>query len=246
VHTVARAVDTVLCLLPFEPECYAGTRVRALFVGHPAARVQAVPKGPGFVVGLAPGSRPSEVAAHWPAFRAAAERIRARRSDVRFQIAVAPTIDPAALEGLDAVRCRGVAEAAVGAHAFLVATGTATIELAARGIPMVAACRVHPLTWAVGRRIVRVRHLALPNLLAGRTVVPEHVQCLDPMAMAADVLRVACDPAMPATLREIAERLDGEGAAERIAAEVYRAGSEQVTVPNAASQRPHGVLAHLS
>lgn len=223
VHAVARSVDVLACLLPFEPALYAGTGVRAVFVGHPAARITDEPRGDGLVVGLAPGSRPSEVAALWPVFREVARRLGARAPDVRFRVAVAPTVAPATLPGLeDAVRCEGIAQAARGCHVFLAASGTATIELAARGIPTVVAYRVHPLTWSVGRRLATVRHLALPNVLAGRAIVPEHLQRLDPAAIAADVLRLSGPDGVPVgrALREIARTLRGDGAADRIADEV--------------------------
>jgi lipid-A-disaccharide synthase len=103
---------------------------------------------------------------------------------------------------------------------FLVAAGTATIELAARGIPMVVAYRAHPVTWEVGRRLVRVRHLALPNILAGRGIVPEHLQELDPQAIAEDLLRVAGDQGLGAELRAVADTLEGERAVVRIAGEL--------------------------
>jgi len=220
---VAKSVDVLACLLPFEPALYDGTGVRAVFVGHPAARLVEDARGEGLVVGLAPGSRPSEVTALWPVFREVAERIGARVPGARFRVAVAPTIGAEALPGLPhAERCDGLAAAARGCHVFLAASGTATIELAARGIPTVVAYQVHPVTWEFGRRVARVRHLALPNVLAGRAVVPEHLQHLDASAIAADVLRLSGPDGVPVAraLREIAATLRGDGAAQRIADEV--------------------------
>jgi lipid-A-disaccharide synthase len=237
VRRVAESADVLLCLLPFEPAWYVGTGVRAVFVGHPAARLHDEAPGEGLVVGLAPGSRESEVAALWPVFQAVAERIRRRRPEVRFQVAVAPTIG--SLPGsTGTLQCKGVAEAARGAHVFLTSAGTATVELAARGIPMVVAYRVHPVTWALGRPLLRIRHVALPNLLAGRELVPEHLQDLDPDAIADDVLRMA-GSGVGGALREVAATLEGDRAAGRIAQEVsamlHRRGSQQVTWPKAAS-----------
>ena len=73
-------------------------------------------------------------------------------------------------------------------------TGTLTLELTALGVPMVAVYKVHPVTWSVGRRVVRgVDHLALPNILAGRGIVPEHLQDLSPWHIAQDALTLLGD-----------------------------------------------------
>jgi len=240
VTEVARAADLVLCLLPFEPAWYLGTRVRAEFVGHRAAWPLGAPPpdgGDAPVVVLAPGSRPSEVHALAPPFAAAAAHLRGRVPGVRFRVAVAPGLDAARLADLPGERREGLRAALEGAHAALIATGTATVKAAAAAVPFVAAYRVHPATWAFGRTVARVRHLALPNVLAGRALVPEHLQHLDPAAMAEDLHRLL-DPSGRATarsLRALSAGLDGEHAVERIAARIegrlQRGGSQQVTRP---------------
>jgi len=241
---VATAADAVLCLLPMEPPLYAGTGVRAVFVGHPAAYAPGAtpPEGSGpLVFGLAPGSRPSEIEALWPVFREVAQRLRRRFPDCRFAVLVAPTIDRRLLAGLEATFYDDVGAATAAAHVFLAASGTVTVELAAHQTPMVVAYRVHPATWAVGRVLVRgVRHLALPNVLAGRTVVPEHLQRLDPEAIAADLVRLA-GPAGEAQRRDLAAivaRLRGEGSVERIADEIERFLRPPVAYSEGASSGP--------
>jgi len=187
VRRLARAVDEVLCLLPFEPD-HLAPHVRAVFVGHPAAALRprrAVRPGrPTFA--LAPGSRPGEIRRLWPVLRAVARRLRERHPAAGFVVPRAPSVPPAALGGLDAVFVDRMADVA-GADAAVVASGTATLELAALGVPMVVVYRVHPVTHAIARRLVRVPYLALPNLLAGRARIPEFVQDLDPSAIAAAV-----------------------------------------------------------
>jgi len=223
VRRVARSADAVLCLLPFEPAWYAGTGVVADFVGHPAAwplgrsRVRGDGEPP--VLALAPGSRPAEIAALWPTFREAARALRRRRPDLRVRVAVAPTVSGETLAGVGTLRA-GLRAAVVDADVALVAAGTATLECAAAGVPFVAAYRVHPLTWALGRRLVRSPFAALPNVVAGERLVPEHLQHLDPEVLAADLARLLGSEgdAVARRLSALAAGLRGEGASERIAA----------------------------
>ena len=103
-------------------------------------------------------------------------------------------------------------------QAALVASGTATLELAVLGVPMVVAYKVHPSTYLLGRWLVKgVEHIALPNILAGRAIVPAHIPRLDPAALAADLLRVAGDPDLPAELTRVRDSLGGLGACRRAA-----------------------------
>jgi lipid-A-disaccharide synthase len=189
VRSVARSVDALMCLFPFEPALYAGTGLDVTFTGHPAVdrqrqRPRTAGNGPSFA--LLPGSRPSEISALWPTFLEVAKRLRERFPECGFVVPVAPTVDRADLIGLDATFVDEVS--AVDADAALVCSGTATLEIAAARIPQVVVYRVHPLTWALGRLLVRgVRHLALPNVLAGREVVPERLQELDPAVLADDL-----------------------------------------------------------
>jgi lipid-A-disaccharide synthase len=225
---VASAADAVLCLLPLEPPLYAGTRIRAVFVGHPAAyapKTTRPPRSGTPVFGLAPGSRPSEIKALWPVFLEVAASLHRRFPECSFSVLVAPTIDRRALGGLEADFHDDVGTAAATTHVFLAASGTVTVELAARHTPMVVAYRVHPMTWAIGRVLVRgVRHLALPNVLAGRAVVPEHLQRLDPEAIAADMARLtgSLGDVQCRSLAPVVARLRGEGAMGRIVDEVER------------------------
>jgi lipid-A-disaccharide synthase len=102
------------------------------------------------------------------------------------------------------------------ARGALTKSGTVTLELAVMGVPQVVAHCVHPMTWALGRALVRgVRHIALPNVLAGREVVPEHVQWLDPNRLAAEL------QALPETQPIPLDALGPPGAAAR-AAEALR------------------------
>ncbi len=219
---IADSVNVLLCLLPFEPALYEDTSLDARFIGHPALASllehRVPPTRPPTFAWL-PGSRPQEVAALWPAFRSAATELRVLRPDARLVVVRAPGVSPAQLGGIHADVVPHLADVA-GASGALVASGTATIELAAMGIPMAVAYRTHPITWALGTRLVRgVRDLALPNVLAGRQIVPEHLQDLHPASIARD-LAALLGPAgdrQRAELATVTHMLAPQGAATRAA-----------------------------
>jgi lipid-A-disaccharide synthase len=213
---LASSMSALLCLLPFEPALFEGTSLPAYFVGHPAAVGVPEPRPERLTFLLAPGSRPEEIRRLWPVCRRVAQRLRVRHPDCRLVVPVAPGMDPCALGGLDAERVTGWPSA----HAALVASGTATLELAARGIPMVAIYQLHPITWFLARQLVTgVAHVSLPNILAGREVVPEVLQRLDPDALA-DQMHALLGPRgrrQCAELAAVVSTLDGNQA-------VFRAG----------------------
>lgn len=217
---LAQAVDTLLCLLPFEPPLFLRHGVRAVFTGHPAADRERARSGPPGVV-LAPGSRPGEIARLTRALNQVAERITCAWPDVEVRVPVAPSVGEVALPGR---RYASVDEAAIGAIGAVVASGTVTVELAALGVPMVAVYAVHPLTWSLAKRLVRVPHVALPNVILGDRVVPEHLQRLDPEALWTDLqrLRGPDGARQRAALAEVTRQLQGAGAVNRAAAEVLR------------------------
>ena len=125
-----------------------------------------------------------------PDFLAAAQTIRAAKPKARFVLpipaALAPLLPtlPSHVQtvppGIEALR---------GARAALTKSGTISLELAAMGVPQVVAHRVHPLTYWIGRQVVRgIRHISLPNILAGQEAVPEFVQHFTPAMLAQAVL----------------------------------------------------------
>lgn len=212
--SVARAFDTLLCLFSFEPPLYAGTGLRAVWVGHPAVdRVRPSAREPG-VLAVFPGSRPSEKRRHLGVFLDAARRLGAR--EVLLAEAPGTTLDPATLP--PGVRVVPGPEALARADRALTKSGTVTLELALAGIPSVVAHRVHPLTYWIGRALVHgVNHLALPNVLCREGVVPEFVQDFDAERLAA-ALREAPEPPGE-RLRAI---VGPPGVADRAADEVLR------------------------
>jgi len=181
---VAAAYDQLLCLFPFEPALYAGTSLDARWVGHPVVDRVGPSRRDERVIAIFPGSRPSEVAQHLEVFLDAARRLAPKEllvaSPTPFEVPGATVVPPEeALARADRALCK---------------SGTVTLELCAARIPFVVAHRVHPLTWWLGRALVRgIRHLSLPNILAGREVVREFRQDLDP-ARLAHALAVADEP----------------------------------------------------
>jgi lipid-A-disaccharide synthase len=133
-----------------------------------------------------PGSRRQELRRHLGPFQAAAAALHAARPGARFTWVVPEELAGALPQGLAVAHSLDAVHDARGA---LSKSGTVTLELAARGIPLVVAHRVHPLThWLARRLVTGVDHIALPNLLDPAHPVPEHVQELDPATLARALL----------------------------------------------------------
>jgi lipid-A-disaccharide synthase len=196
---MARFLDLVLCLLPFEPEVYDQAGLRALFVGHPLAdQLPLVPDRAGArrdldiapdarVVALLPGSRGGEVARLGDDFAGTAGWLAARRPDLTFLAALAGPRTRAAFQAALARRAPGVTvrivegrtrDVLTAADVVLVASGTATLETLLCKRPMVVAYRLGGLTAFLlrGLKLLKAPFFAQPNLLAGRLVVPELAQ----------------------------------------------------------------------
>jgi len=199
VRTIGRAVDLVLCVLPFETAFYAAHDVRAVFVGHPladripwrsdpaAARAALGLAADGALLAVLPGSRRGEVTRLGPPFAATLAWLHERRPDLRFVApmagaAVRQAFEQALLDHAPGVPVRlvdGRAQEAIAASdAVLLSSGTATLETALVKRPMVVAYRVAPLTGWLLRdlKLVKTEFFSQPNLLAGRALVPEFFQ----------------------------------------------------------------------
>jgi lipid-A-disaccharide synthase len=199
VRKIARAVDLMLTLFPFEAAFYRDHGVPVRAVGHPLAdaiplrsdslaarRALGLP-GPDQapVAALLPGSRWGEVSRLGPLLLDTAVWLNARRPDLRFVLPAATPRLHEALAAMQAERApalpltlaQGQSRMAMAAaDVVLLASGTATLEAMLLKRPMVVAYRVAPVTAWLARRLVRVSHFALPNLLAGRELVPEFIQ----------------------------------------------------------------------
>jgi lipid-A-disaccharide synthase len=189
---LARDLDLVLAVFPFEVDFWRRAGAAVTFVGHPLLDItKPTARDVRAALGIAdgeklllilPGSRRMEVAALWPAVAEALPRIMERVPEVRPVVAPAGSLGPDILEMYAPVPAgvRTTEEAAVdlmaAADAAIVASGTASLELAILGTPAVILYKVNTLTWELGRRLVYVTHLGLPNIIAGRPIVPELLQ----------------------------------------------------------------------
>lgn len=229
---LARGVDRLAVILPFEMEVFATLGLEAEFVGHPLAehpwpnragarQALGIPEGER-VLAVFPGSRRQEVQRIWPAFRDAALTLLRTGDCDRVLVAGTPAGE---YPGQGPIEVRpGVADQLLAAaDAALVKSGTTTLQAAMTGTPMVVAYRVHPITAAIARRVIRVPWISLVNLVAGRPVVPELLQReASPLRLAEELrpLLQANHPAARAqreALAEVRERLGPGGAAERVA-----------------------------
>jgi lipid-A-disaccharide synthase len=198
IRAIREAVAHMLVLFPFEEQIYRDEGIPVSFVGHPLAdmipvetdraalRAQLRLPLDGRVIALLPGSTQSELAYHSDLFIAAAKLILQSLPECRFLVPLATRETRGLFEAalyrnqanqLAFVPLFGHAQDAMtAADAVLVASGTATLEAALLGRPMIIAYRLSPLTFAIARRMVRTPWIGLPNILAGEFVVPEFLQ----------------------------------------------------------------------
>jgi lipid-A-disaccharide synthase len=239
VRKLARRCDAVAVIFPFEEPILRAAGVNARFVGHPLVdRLADFQKGrprdelarelgldPGRpVLGLLPGSRHNEVERNWPVLRETARLLRESLPELQVQLVVASTLAAEPFEAPDWLRVvRGRSHDAMAVSTCLIsAAGTATVEAAILGVPLIVAHVTSPVTFELARRIARVPSSCMVNLIAGDGVVPERIQAhARPAALAALVARLLRDPAareeMRARLAGAVAKLGPPGAAERVA-----------------------------
>lgn len=242
---VAARTDAVCSIFPFEADILRRYGAKAYFVGHPSVDLvraetsrEAFRREAGFdpdrsLVALLPGSRPQELKALLPVMLEAAllmQREQARRNEEELQFVISPAghVDGAMVEAMAPKELKTVRvilgqtyECVAAADAAMVASGTATLETALLGTPQVGVYRVSPLTWQIGRRLIRVPSVMLPNIIAGRRVIPELLQDeLTPERLAAECRR-CLNPETAERMRrdyeEIGRRLGEPGVARRVA-----------------------------
>ena len=201
IRLVQNFVRRMLVIFPFEEPFYRENGVKAEFVGHPLAELPlpAISREHFAVenhlnpartwVGVLPGSRPKEISDHLPTMLEAARRLaqQAEPEGLDFMVPLAPTLNTAQrAQVLKMVKDHGggltvrlVEDARAvlfHARASVVASGTATVEAALIGNPFVVVYRVSAVTYAIAKRLVKVPHVAMANLIAGKRVVPELIQ----------------------------------------------------------------------
>ena len=237
VKAMQRDIDLLLAILPFEKAWFAkvAPNFNVQWVGHPVLdrirKVDVAEPNPNFVA-LLPGSRKTEVEKHLPVLWEAARLMGRDRPGLKF-ILLSPneTIQKYALEMLAKFPAPnftfeynvGYAISHLSRCALaLVASGTASLECALVGIPQIVVYRVHPLTYAVGRRVVKVNYLSIINVMANEAVVPEFLQDnLEASAVAQEGLEILNNPqrreAMKRRVAQIVATLGEPGASKRAA-----------------------------
>lgn len=238
IPTLGTLLDTLYCLFDFEPELFRGYPVDARFVGHPLVEVVKPecdraaffaetgldPTRP--LVALLPGSRTGEIERLLPPMAELARRWRAARPEVQWVLPVAPTLDPAFVRAhagdapITLVRDRPYA-ARAHADAALVASGTATLETALLGTPFAIVYKLNALTYELAKRVVKVPHFGLANVVARREVAPELLQGeVNPERLGVELARLL-EPEtarrIRAELGEVRGHLGEPGAAGRVA-----------------------------
>jgi lipid-A-disaccharide synthase len=232
VRKMASFIDLVLCIFPFEADLYAASGLRAVFVGHPMIerlekRKIDLHRDPD-LIGLFPGSRSREVRQIFPVMIEAARRLLQLNPTLRFQVAAAS--EGLAREMNEQLANRHAIGIAVGqtatimqrAFVGIVASGSATLEAAYFGMPFVLIYKVAWPTYIAARLVVNVDFLGMPNLLAGKEVVPEFIQHeAKPDAIVKAVRLLMEDPSardrMISDFNAIISKLGGTGASKRAA-----------------------------
>ncbi|TLM66195.1 MAG: lipid-A-disaccharide synthase [Deltaproteobacteria bacterium] len=242
VKKIAAVVDSLAAILPFEPEFYRGLPIRVEYVGHPLLDEFRIDRerdaflaGIGIdggrpVVGLFPGSRRSELHYNLGVMLDAAALVQRRQPDVAFLLPVAPTLERSAIEAqllqrqLPVTLVDGnIYDVANACHAVLAVSGTVTLQIALAGAPMAIVYRMSPLTYAIGKRLVKVPYIGLANIVAGEGVVREFIQeRATADNLAGEILHILHDPGYAAQLRQGLSKVRGllgtPGCSGRVAA----------------------------
>lgn len=232
---LSRDADAIAVILPFEADLFQAVGGRATFVGHPlleseptslrsemtASELGLDPSRP--ILALFPGSRRQEIRRHWRLFLKTGEALRQRMPKLQLAVGRAPSIPAEELRSPGVTLVEDGDSLLTLATAALVKSGTTTLQAALAGVPFVTVYRTHPLTFALAKRLVRVPHIALANLVAGERVVPEVLQGEATPARLSTLLLPMLDLKSPdrnvmlSGLDRIRRALGSPGAAGRVA-----------------------------
>ncbi|HEX7707052.1 MAG TPA: lipid-A-disaccharide synthase [Thermoanaerobaculia bacterium] len=237
VRHIARYVDRMLVIFPFEEQLYRDHGVPVTYVGHPLIEQLAgvgkpSKQGAALRVALLPGSRRMEIAALLPAMLEAVSILR-RERDVEAYVIQAPTIDHDELEQVMArsgvqvpILPHDRGEGIAAADVSLSSSGTATLESAVLGTPVVVMYRLSRATYALAKALVRLPYFSLVNIVAGKRVVPELIQGEVTGSRIAAEVRILIEPGnaerVRAEMLEVRAKLGGAGASRRAAEEIHK------------------------
>jgi lipid-A-disaccharide synthase len=236
---MAAFLDLMICIFPFEKSLYEASGLRTEFVGHPMIEEldnqrTNEPRVPNLVA-LLPGSRNREIKRIFPVMLEAAKLLRGKDKTIRFEASAASA--PAREFMQKMVAEAGLNDISIGlrdssqlmqrASVGMVASGTATLEASFYLLPFVLIYKVSWLTYVPGRLLIRVDHLGMPNILAGKEIIPEFIQHeAVPARIADSVWNLYSDSARRATMvsemSRVIKLLGGKGAGRRAAEVVVR------------------------
>jgi len=241
VPKIARLVNKMAVILPFEVDLYQEAGLEAEFVGHPLLDIISsgqenlgeergkIEKGNPFIA-LLPGSRLKEVKTLLPAMLEAAKIIFAQKSTAKFILPIAPSIPraeiekilPASFEVPLTLMENQAYRAMARADLIILASGTATLEAAIFQKPMIIVYQVSLLSYIIGKALIKVRWVGLVNIIAGKKIVPELLQGdVQGGLIAAEALKILEDEhyrkEMLINLAEVKQKLGAPGAARRVA-----------------------------
>ena len=231
IPVMARVLDEVLCLFPFEPPIFRNAGLKSSFVGNPLVDELEEKRLPtahrdARLVGLFPGSREREIARLFPIMIGTAKLMKSSDDTLKFEVPAASLSLAGQIRALLAEAGAGdLIEVSIGgSHSLMqraccavIASGTATLEAAYYGLPYCLVYRVAPLTYLLARMLVKIEHIGLVNILAEEGVVEELIQArAEPVAVASSLRGFLESPAkrdaLQARLAEISAKLGGKGA----------------------------------
>ena len=234
VRKIQQLVDKMAVVFPFEVDFYAKHGVPVTYVGHPLAHEVEASAGRDEllrefgmdskrpVIGLFPGSRRSEIRRLLPVIIETAQRLQQRRPELQFIMPVASTLSPQLIQenmpehdiDIHYIEHRPY-DAMQASDAIVTVSGTVTLEIALIGTPMVVINRVAWLTYHIVRRMLKIKHIALCNIVAQRRIVPERIQNdASPEVLVQDLLRLLEDEnyrnEIKQGLREVKQKLEDD------------------------------------
>jgi lipid-A-disaccharide synthase len=245
IYAIARYVDRMAVILPFETSIYDEVNLDVHFVGHPLldvvkrklSRDDALRefglKASGTIIGILPGSRENEVAKLLPEMLKAAHILKEKISPVQFVLPLADTLKQEFILNIlnqysvDVTVVENNVYDVIGlSDIVMVASGTATLETALLEIPMVIVYKVSPLSYFMGRIIINVDHIGMVNIIAGKKIVPEFIQNDATSDNIANeiydiLLNIPRMDTIKGDLSQIREKLGSPGAADRAAELAY-------------------------
>ncbi len=241
IHSIVRLVDCMAVVFPFEVELYEKAGGKVVFVGHPMLEtLESRQSKTGFceaagldpdrpIIGMLPGSRVMEVERMLPAMAGTLKKVQRDLPATQGVIGLAPTVPRAGLAGHFEGHAKEIPvvenspyEVMRHADLLLVTSGTATLESACFGTPLLVLYRMSRVSWWIARRMVSIPDIGLVNVVAGRRIAPEFLQdAVEPKTLAPVVLELLKDPKkrleMTQRLSEVKDCLGTPGASSRVA-----------------------------